>query len=460
MDSDRFEPIVEWSEREVILPPNTPQPGRLHLTKAQKGILKAYQDDEINQLTMMASSQIGKSLVMLLILGYHVGCRPMSILLVQPRIRVLGRFVAEKLQPLIDSTPVINDSIQRTRVGTLRPEMIPYRGGTIFTAYSGSPATLRSVSAQLVLGDEVDLYAGTVDASNPIEMLRQRGEAFGKSAKLVLASTPVDLEESLIYNEYKKGSASIFQVPCPKCSLWHEIEWSNVRDGALYCPGCTVEITEKQRMEILNIGEWVSTNEEAAAGHASFHISQLYSPFKTLAETASRYDPTNTRGFTTQVLGLPFSPAVFEPITMDDMAALFVSERVEKLEELSAITAGVDVQGNRLEVQIVEWIGMTPHVRAHKIIQIAPVEDVAWIDLSQLLEEHNPDMVFIDRGYRTTEVRQFVASYLRDFLLTDRLRLIRGINRSSFKDDLVIRNTKDGRSIERYHDAWIAADRS
>ena len=430
--SDRYQPIVEWAEKNIYLDPNSPIPGRIKLFPWQKPILEAYTDHKVRQVSLMLSSQIGKSVLFAVIMFYHVDNSPVNMLLVEPTEKLYRRFRQEKIEPILEASPRINRKMHRTTHGTIPMDEIPYDGGIIFAAYSGSPSSLRQLSAALTLADEVDVYKGNLDTANPISIIWQRGRAFGERRKMVVASTPTSAGSSLIEQEFNDGSQGYYLLPCPHCELEHQLEWDNILNSRLYCPGCGAEIEEEQRISMLvKGGRW--HEEKPNVSHKSYHINQLYTVEDSLANIVDEYDDKNPRGFWTQVLGKPFRSADDSTITPDGIKSLYSKEwdlgdGVLNENDANAITAAVDIQKNRLELGVVWWKDWTP--RVDKLIRIPVIEtqeDIAWTKLNQELMAVNPDMVFIDRHYPSPdEVKAWADKHCSYWISMKRMWLIVG----------------------------------
>ena len=457
--SDTYISAQEWAEKNVILPSETPKPGILKLNEWQKGVLDAYNNSDCRQITLQCSSQIGKSLLMLLILGYHIGVQPRQILFFNPNLFTLKRFIREKLDPLVAQNPELEGRVSRTHQGNFPMDLVRYIGGQIFFGYSGSPASYRSVSAELVVADEIDVYASvSADSSNPLTMLKQRGEAYGRNAKLVVASTPIDADISLIGEQYELGTASEFHVPCPHCGVYHALRWENVLAhkndegqtdfAVIICPECKEGIENEQRLRIVEQGKWIHTNPNPEEGHYSFHVNQFYSTFSNTTETARKADKGDMRGFTTQVLGIPYKSDILEGDPEDFVEEIFTREPWSTdTKDITAITASVDVQGNRLEYQIVHWFGNLAFILCHRTVERKVERAPMWKELNRELKKHNPDMIFIDRGWKPDEVRKEASLHLRTFARSKKLKLIKGSSTVYFEggNDLLIhkRSPKD-----------------
>lgn len=453
--------IVDWCEENIILPSFTAKPGRLTLTKAQKGILEAYQKRECQELTAMMSSQIGKSLIILCIMSFHIGNNPRQIMFVEPDLDLLRRFNNEKLYPLLQSNSSLDDAVIKTRVGTLGPGIIQYTGGQIITATSGARNSLKQASIEVVLADEVDGYrVGTADSSSPLTMLRQRGATFEEDAKRAFVSTPIDESDSIIYDAWQRGTASLFKVPCPHCQIFQLLLFENIKEGVLYCVFCEEEITELDRRKMLELGYWEDTNKNPEKGKFSFHLSQLYNPFKTIAATWEDWNPEDVRGSTTQILGWPYDNKINEPIDFNHLGSL---ETEKDLDEIDAVVSGVDIQGNRIEANIMHCYGFHEkyHVKYHQVFYGKTDTDEPWIALKNFLSMHEPDMVFIDRGYRPSVVEHYCKTLLYYWWKERKIRIVKGLSRDSFNDYPipVMKNSKKNyKSIARQFDLPIATD--
>lgn len=425
--------VADWAERHVILPALTAQPGPLRLTAPQRAILRAYADPQVQQITLMTGNQVGKSLLLLAIIGYHIAADPRSCLLVQPTIFVRNRFMEEKFVPFMDSTPAVSARVRRTERGTVSFDLIRHDRGEIHTGYSGSTSSLESVSAQVVLADEVDSYRMARDGQHPIDALHARGASFGASPKLVLMSTPIKLDGSIIAREYGNGSAAEWHVPCRHCGDRHVLAWEDVRDGVLHCPSCSRPLTEADRVAAIAEGEFVETSPNAV--HKSFHLSQMYSPLVSIPGIARRLSDGSVtdRGFSTRVLGRPFQPQVLDPLAEDDLADLYHDAYEGRV---TAITASVDVQKDRLEYQVVHWSRMFPRIVTHAKIHRMPGDTrEIWRTLARRLRDHKPDMVFVDVGAFTEEVRAAAAKQLARLRREKRLRLVRGSTNPNYDGD-------------------------
>ena len=400
--------IVKWAEDTITLPTTTARPGQLRLDAWQRGVLKAWQDYDTRQLTVMSSSQIGKTLISTIALSFAMVNDPQTIMFIQPTSANLDRLRVEKIKPLILHTPELKSVISNTaHFGAVGTDIIPYVGGQVFFVNSGSLAQLRGTTARMVLFDEVDAIRSS-SKINPIGDARQRGAAF-RDSKLMILSTPTHEDRSIVNKEYNNGTKSVFEIPCQQCGTFGTLEWANIDNGVLHCGSCDEIITDEDRWESLELGRWLDTNSSPHDGHKSFHINRLYSRSHTIADIIAEHNPSDEQSFYEHTLGLPYKTPNKVIKKTDQIRERYVDDDPPN-KKIRCRTIGVDVQSYRLEAQVVDWmgdVGMTPHVRSHTIFKIDGVDrDKAWRNLAIFVRKMEPDMTFIDsqpQRYRNYE---------------------------------------------------------
>ncbi len=104
---------------------------------------------------------------------------------------------------------------------------------------------------------------------------------------------------------------------------------------------------------------WIATQESSRPNLRSYHISALYSPWFKWSECArdflsARHDPALIQPFVNTVLGEVWSEREDEEIAPDTLHALREKYPILPPQTL-ALTCGVDVQPDRLELELVAW---------------------------------------------------------------------------------------------------------
>ncbi|GHS90858.1 hypothetical protein AGMMS49957_17540 [Synergistales bacterium] len=170
----------------------------------QREIMDAISNPFTERVVMMTASQIGKTELLLNVIGYHVDQEPAPILKLDPTLELGEAFSKDRLAPMIRDTPALQGKIKDPRSrdsgNTLLHKTFP--GGHITIAGSNSPASLASRPIRVLICDEVDRYpqsAGT--EGDPVSLAIQRTSNFW-NRRIVLVSTPTVMGISRIEKAY------------------------------------------------------------------------------------------------------------------------------------------------------------------------------------------------------------------------------------------------------------------
>ena len=383
---------LEWAESNVTLPATEATSGQLRFRSYQREIVACIDDRAVEQITMMKSSQIGKTLLVNCFLAYIMLMHGGHLMYAAPSESDVKQLIQNKLFALADHCQPFADLLADSKKKQFDIRAgIKYVNGYMSIGTGGSPSSLRNKSAWFVVADELDLFDGSIDANNPVSMLTQRQLTFKEgSFRLVLLSTPTTRESSFINAEYEAGDGRQFWVPCQGCGIeqlltWPEsflpeaveivehpdLAWPDDRDLAkIVCSHCGYLHAEKERVAMIDAGRWIA--QRAFQGHASFNINQFYNLEATLRRTLrdakKMFRRNDRRSFTTQILALPYelpSGTVKPEVALEGV----VDERPWPDSDLFATTGGVDVQKDRIEYALVDWSkGGNWHIREYAVI--------------------------------------------------------------------------------------------
>lgn len=327
--------------------------------------MDACSDPSVKEVVVMCGAQLGKSEMLLNTIGYHMAHDPAPILMMQPTVDMANAFSKDRVTAgLLKSTPCLRDKVKdpkaRDANNTTLHKVFP--GGALSLVGANSPSSLASRPIRVVLCDEVDRYPPSAgEEGDPISLAKRRAATFW-NRKIILVSTPTNRGASRIEAAYDESDQRKFHVPCVHCGEMQEMKWQNViwndgpNDAAYHCVECGSAWSDAERQQSIRKGEWVANGP--FKGVAGFHLNGLYSPWLVLADAvedfiASRKDPMRLRTFVNTFLGETWED---EGETIDEH---YVSERREKYdpipEDVVLLTAGVDVQDDRLEVEVVGW---------------------------------------------------------------------------------------------------------
>jgi phage terminase large subunit GpA-like protein len=362
--------ISEWADTfRRLSPESSAEPGRWITARAeyQRGMMDAISDPKIENVVFMTGAQIGKTEIINNIVGYHVHQDPAPMLIVQPTLEMAKSWSQERLAPMLRDTDVLSNIIADPRARDSGNTMLHkvFAGGHLSIAGANSPAGLASRPIRIVLCDEVDRYplsAGT--EGDPVSLAKKRASTFW-NRKIILVSTPTEKGASRIEAAYQESDQRKFFVPCGDCGQHQVLQWANVRweeknpySAAYVCEGCGSVWDDAARFRAIKNGEWRAT-AETTSKTAGFHLNGLYSPWTPLYEAVSDFmnskrDPMRLKTWVNTFLGETWEEQGEQVDEMDLM------DRCENWgehlpEDVLLITAGVDVQDDRLEVEIVGW---------------------------------------------------------------------------------------------------------
>lgn len=399
-------------------------------------MMDAIGDASVEAVVVMSSAQIGKTEIINNVVGYHIHLDPSPILLLQPTLEMAEAWSKDRFAPMLRDTEclrgLVKDPRSRDSGNTLLHKRFP--GGHITMAGANSPSSLASRPIRLVLCDEVDRYpvsAGT--EGDPVNLAKKRSTTFW-NRKLVLTSTPTIKGASRIEAAFEQSDQRYYHVPCPHCGEqqalhWQQIKWESDENGyrpdtAHYvCVQCNEKIYDSDKPLMLARGEWVAS--APFNGTAGFHINELYSPWVTWPQMVAEFLkakklPETLKTWVNTSLGETWEESG-ESIEADALLSRKESWGDDAPEPVVLVTAGVDVQGDRLEIEVKGWgLGEECWSLDYRIFYGDPAQGTVWQELDQYLlapirsklgVQLNIACVCIDSGgHHTQAVYEFCAS--------------------------------------------------
>ena len=364
--------ISEWADAEFYLSPeDSAEHGKYYVSRApfQSGILDAFCEDGIEEVVVMSSAQVGKTTILKALIGFYMHNDPSPILLVQPNVEMAETFSKDRLAPMIRDTPCLRDKVSRAKSRDTNNTILKknFPGGHITMVGANAPSGLASRPIRIVLCDEVDRYppsAGT--EGDPVNLGKKRTITFRKRKKIAMFSTPGIKGKSRIERAYLASDRRKYYVPCPHCGHYHTLDWDKVHivdddpnTAALICPECGSLIQDCNKIAMLNKGEWRKENETGGI-IAGFYINELYSPWRKFSDVARDYyaskgNPEEEKTWINTSLGLPSEEHG------EIASAELLKEKIENYGTDSippgviTITAGCDIQKDRIELEVVGW---------------------------------------------------------------------------------------------------------
>ena len=368
--------VSEWADQYRMLSNKAsaePGPWRTDRTPYLREIMDCMSSSStIQKVVFMAGAQLGKTEGINNVVGYMISEAPGPAMFVQPTIEMAKRLSKQRLESLIHETPRLAEKIAPARSRDSGNTLFSkeYPGGILLLTGANSATGLRSAPCRWVLLDEVDAFPHDVDGEgDPCALAERRASTFSRR-KIILTSTPTVKDMSRIEAEYLASDQRRYFVPCPHCGHMQYLQWKNLqwRDGdprtaAYVCESCGTHIREHYKSEMLRKGEWRATATGEDKRTAGFHLSSLYSPlgWKSWEEIVGEFlraknDAPLLKTFVNTVLGETWEEEVGAKLGADGLrerAEFYESNTVP--EGASLVTAGVDVQDNRVAVGLYAW---------------------------------------------------------------------------------------------------------
>lgn len=397
------------------------RPGRYNpdLTPWVPGIHDALDDPTVTKVVAQKSAQVAwTDGVLLNYIGRRIDIDPCPMIVMFAKDGAAKEFNDEKFGPMVEATPRLASKIpvHKKRDRDNRWQFKGFPGGFLKFVGSNSPSSVKSTPAPVVAVEEPDDCNENVnDQGDTITLLEERTKSYPRR-KVIFGGTPTIEGLSRVEASYKGSDQRKFYVPCHHCGDTHVLTWENVRwaedpefnhevfgharpESAYYiCPHCGGLWNDAEKNRNVRRGEWRAT--APFYGVAGFYINELYSPFPgsvlqrlvekwlTAQHALEQGDDTKLRSFVNNTQGLAYA------YTSDLPDVETLRDRADEYEEMTipwgglVLTAGVDVQHDRLAVIIRAWgrgeeswllyWGEIPG-------QTMVAEQGAWIDLDALL---------------------------------------------------------------------------
>ncbi len=376
--------IVDWAERHVRLDSELSAkrgPWRVRHSPYVREILEALSPDSgVQEVVIKKGSQLGMTLAAHLWLLFLIANHPSGIFALMPTLEDARDASKQKWTPLVNGCPEVKSRIapERARNGSNTILLKSFPGGFLMMSGTNSPAKFRSRSGRYVMFDEVSAAPAEIRTGSPVELAKRFTRTFPNRKHLYI-STPGVAGACEISDLYLRGDQSRFLVPCPLCAAQQVLIFQDKKTGrrglqwkgtppdleAWYeCEKCHGRIDEGAKGWMLENGVWRPQVPHLSELRRSFHLSSLYSPPGTFtwADIAAQWlgtdhgkNPAKLRLFINETLGEEWEEQGEAP----EWENLFSRKEPYEIGTcplgVGVITAGVDVQRDRIEIEFVGW---------------------------------------------------------------------------------------------------------
>lgn len=433
--------LSEWADRYAVLSAeSSAEAGRWKTLPYQKGIMDAFTDPLVEQITVIKSARVGYTKILNHAMAYHIHQDPCSIMMVQPTIEDAEGYSKEEIAPMLRDTPclagLVTDAKAKDGSNTLLTKLFP--GGTLGIIGANSPRGFRRVSRRIVLFDETDGYPASAGTEGDQIKLGIKRTDYFWNRKIVAGSTPTIKDASRIERLFGQSDQRRYFVPCPQCHHMQYLKWPNLKwpkdepeKAYFVCEanGCAIEHSEKRWM--IERGEW-RAQTPGTGKHVGFHIwaAYSYSPNATWGNLAAEFleakgNPESLKTFINTALG-----EVWEEDYSAKLGADGLRGRAEFYEpnvvprKCVIVTQGVDVQDNRIEITRYGWAkGEEAWTISHTVIFGDPAKPEIYKQLDEIVlqpirreggGEMLPTATAVDTGgHHTHQVYQYVRERMR-----------------------------------------------
>jgi phage terminase large subunit GpA-like protein len=366
------------------------------------GLMAALDDDDVRVVIAMKAAQIGWTMLLVGFLGKRIHTQPSGIVALFAKDGDARDFNDEKFSPAVLSTPVLNQlmDVSTSRKNGNRVTRKRFPGGFLKLVGSNSTGGVKSTPAGLVVVEEPDDTSENVKKQgDAIRLVKERLKR-QRDGKLVLGGTPSVAGLSRVEEQTNLGTQRVLPITCHDCGEQHVLDWENVYwadrdegtphpvygmadpDSAVYsCPHCGSAWDDWRRQQ--NIYDtvsqaeasgdaycgWVPTvDRETVGGVESFkELGELYVCLEgtSLADVvrdyleaehdAERGDESGRVVFVNSKLGRPYAYRSDAPEREALEARALAYPELQVPDGGLVLTAGVDVQHDRIAVLIDAW---------------------------------------------------------------------------------------------------------
>lgn len=481
---ERIMTVTEWAnENRVLSRTASAEHGRYRSSRTPyaEEIMDALSTHASYQKVVnVAGAQIGKTEMGLNWAGYIMDVAPGPMMVVMPTDENVKRNTATRIDPMIEATPKLRQKVAapRSRNAKNTTHEKSFTGGILVMTGANSASGLKSTPIKYLMLDEIDEYPSNLDGQGSVLSLAEaRTKTFPKK-KIYMASTPTVEGKSAIWAEFELTDQRHYHVPCPHCGTMQELVFDQIRyegdkpDTATYeCIGCNEQIEERAKTKMLADGQWIAhAPQNASRLRVGFRINSLYSPvgWYSWANAARDYeealkDKSGQKMIT--FINTVEAKTHKAEATEADWDALFSRRSDYQIgvppSEVCFLTAGVDVQGNRIECEVVGWChGKRTYSVDYVVIPGDTATDAPWQKLAERLATpytaaDGRSMVIaktcVDTGHNTNVVYDFCSRYPSGNVVP-----IKGQDslKVSVSPPKAIHYTSDGKRVQRTVSLW------
>ena len=388
-------------------------PGRWKNIPYQKEMMDVTEDPRHNICIYMLSTQTGKTECLKNLLFYRLIKRPAGCTWLLPSISMARDFSSAQLETMIRDNKLLRDITPDSRKDGASRLFKKFPGAFLRLVGGQKSDQVSSFPSPIVFADEIDRIPMNARSSsgvfegNILHLLLQRMTNYPPEKRLALfTSTPTLSGTSAIEDWFLKSDQRYPYVKCRNGHYnflkWESFQWKNKDSKAkeeepeeiFYpCGKCDYKYSDANRYKWLPTVKWQKKNPKSDI--AGFHLNAFYSPWVSWSSIVGKWlaakgTQTKEMVFFNTSLGLPYR---CEQIEKPDYELLHSKEKKHKRgvipKEVTVLLASCDVQGDRLEVQLIGWNRKKAYIIDYFVFDgnTFDLEAECWSELNELLKK-------------------------------------------------------------------------
>jgi len=416
---DSLTDYVEWADTHFYLSrESSSEHGKFRSSRTpfiREPLLHLSPNSDTEVVVVLKPTQCAGTTIALIFLCASADVSPGPTLFMQPTESMCKSFSKKKLSKCVEAVPKLKGKIadkkSRDSANTILQKDFP--GGSWMLTGSNSSASFRQESIKYLVMDDFDDFEMDIEGEGDPKELADRRTGTFVGRKIYINSTTTLKDSSNILNAFNASSQGHFQVPCPHCDEYQYLEWGikddygiqyeqddegQVIDAYYKCKFCGGRIDESKKQYMLEHGKYIHSYPNRPV--KGYRWNALYTPIGWINSwkyIASKF----VEAYKEQEMG---NPEKYKTWLNSFMAEAY-EDKGERLEwevlaarcepykpftppaQAQILSAGIDVQHNRLAVSIYAWgIGEECWLIYHTEI-IGDVQyDEVWNQLDGLLD--------------------------------------------------------------------------
>lgn len=432
--------LFEWSEKyRVLSQESSALFGKFQALSYQIEPMRCISNLNITEVVLMWGSQLGKSEILNNAIGYYIHQDPSTILFLLPTEDMAEDYSKRRLAPMFRDTKELGKLIyDREANNTILIKN--FKGGNLALVGSNSPSKLASKPIKILIVDEVDRCENTKEGHS-IDLAQKRTNTYF-DRKIIKVSTPTIKGHSVIESEYERSDKKKYFVPCAKCGFYQVLVFENIKweqgesgehnlESVRYaCAECGALWSEVEKNKAVSLGEWRATRKNKNTSKVGFYLNALYSPFFSLKDIVKDFLDSKDNIAKLQVFVNTIKAESFEPPSVKFEENELYNRREDYSpstlsDDIIFITSGVDIQGDRIEIEFKGWaLGYENWGIKHVILYGDTKQSEVWGRLYKELKEVfytkggrklRSSISLIDSGFNKERVYNFVKLDKRFF---------------------------------------------